>query len=55
MKHRYKSLTMLIRMSNIQKNMIISNEKDKKPKVLTTRLLLPEKTQKKNENPTRTN
>lgn len=55
MKSRYKSLTMLIRMSNIQKNMIISNEKDKNPKVLTTILLLPEKIQKKNENPTRTN
>ena len=54
MKPRYKTLNMLIRMSNIQKNMFKSNEKDKNPKVLTTRLLL-EKTQKKNENPTRTN
>ena len=55
MKPRYKSLIMLIRMSNIQKKMFKSNEKDKNLKVSTTRLLLPEKTQKKNETPTRTN
>jgi len=55
MKPRYKSLIMLIRMSNIQKNMFKSNEKNKKMKASTTRLLLPEKTRKTNENPRRTN
>jgi hypothetical protein len=56
MKPRYKTLTMLIRMSNIQKKMFKSNEKDKNLKVSTTRIILfPEKTQKKNDKPTGTN
>ena len=49
MKPRYKSLIMLIRMSNIQKNMFKSNKIDKKLKAYTHRLLLPETTQKRKE------